>query len=70
MKIPEGFDYLWKTFWEVRRGASDGFGGVRITWRDLAAYGEMTGIELDAFEVEAIMAMDGAVQRTIAESNE
>ena len=69
MKIPDGFDYLWGVFWEVRRGASDGFGGVRVTWRDLAAYGEMTGIALDAFEVEAIMAMDGAVQRTIAESD-
>ena len=67
---PEGFEYLWALFWEVRGGASDGVGGTRITWRDVADYQAVTGISLDAFEVEAIMAMDGAVQAAVAASTQ
>lgn len=57
---PEGFEYLLPLWVEIQHGASEGFGGVRITWRDLADYQAATGIALDAFEVEAIMAMDAA----------
>lgn len=69
-KPPQGFDYLWTIFWEVRGGASEGYGGIRVTWRDLADYQAVTGIDLDAFEVEAIMAMDAAVHKAVAESGE
>jgi hypothetical protein len=41
--------------------------GARITWRDLEAYQDVTGISLDAFEVEAIMAMDEELRDYLAE---
>lgn len=57
---PQGFEYLRSLWIEIRQGASEGFGGLRVTWRDLADYQATTGTKLDAFEVEAIMAMDAA----------
>jgi len=67
--IPEGFEYLYLMFWEIRGGASEGMSGTRVTWRDLESYTAITGIALDAFEVEAIMAMDGALQAAITEAS-
>jgi len=67
VKIPEGFRYLWDLFRTVRGGASEGMSGARITWRDLEAYQDVTGISLDAFEVEAIMAMDEELRDYLAE---
>lgn len=58
--MPEGLEYLWSLWLEIRAGASDGFAGLRVTWRDLADWQAVTGIALGSFEVEAIMAMDGA----------
>lgn len=60
MKPPEGFEYLWSLWLEIRQGGSEGFGGIRLTWRDLADWQAVTAVALDAFEVEAIMAMDAA----------
>lgn len=62
VKVPEGFGYLWSLFLELRSGGSEGFGGVRITWRDLADYQAVTGQALDGFEVDALMAMDRATR--------
>lgn len=67
VRIPEGFEYLWALFWEARGGASDGFSGARLTWRDLEAFQAVTGIAFDAFEVDAIMAMDKAAAERPAE---
>lgn len=62
VKVPQGFEYLWELFWQIRSGASTGFSGSAITWRDMQAYQDVTGVFLDGFEVEAIMAMDMAVR--------
>ena len=62
VNVPEGFEYLFRLFFEIRSGASDGMNGVRITWRDIADYTQLTGIALDAFEVEAVMEMDLALR--------
>ncbi len=61
VRVPEGFEYLFWMFWEIRRGASEGMNGTKVTWRDLADYQVLTGITLDAFEADAIMQMDAAV---------
>lgn len=60
VRLPDGVEYLWSTWLEIRLGGSEGFGGIRLTWRDLADWRAVTGVALDAFEVEAIMAMDAA----------
>jgi len=67
VKIPEGFEYLFALFWELRSGGTEGFGGIRLTWRDLADYEAVTGIALDAFEVEAVMSMDSALRAKLQE---
>ena len=68
--VPAGLEYLWAAFWEVYGGATEGMGGIRITWRDLADYERVTGIGFDAFETEAIMAMDGALRAAFAERSD
>jgi len=67
VEVPEGFVYLFGMFWEIKRGAAEGMNGSKITWHDLADYQALTGIALDAFEVEAIMAMDSAVTNAARE---
>jgi hypothetical protein len=44
-----------------------GAGGLHITWQDLRAYQDVCGIVLDAFDVEAIMAMEDAVAEVTVE---
>ena len=41
--------------------------GVRITWADIEAYKLATGIDLSAFEVDAIMSMDRAAREATTE---
>lgn len=65
--VPEGFEYLWAVFWEIRGGAGEGMSGQKITWRDLAGYSAITGCYLDAFEVQAVMAMDAEVSSYLRE---
>lgn len=65
--VPEGFEYLWAVFWEIRGGAGEGMSGQKITWRDLADYSAITGCDLDAFEVQAVMAMDAEVSSYLRE---
>jgi len=63
--IPKGFEYLWILFWELRRGASAGFSGTSVTWQCLDDYQAVTGISLDGFELEAIIAMDNAIRESM-----
>lgn len=56
--MPAGFEYLWRLFVEIRNGASEGMNGTRITWQDLRTFSDFRGISIDAWEAEAIMAMD------------
>lgn len=70
VKVPEGFEYLFRLFFDIRGGASEGFGGAHLSWRDLADFQGVSGIAFDAFEVEAIMAMDAEVRRYLAEKAE
>ena len=60
--VPEGFEYLWALFWEIRQGATQGFSGAFLTWADLDAYQRATGHRLSGFEIEAVMRMDGALK--------
>lgn len=70
VQVPEGFDYLFRLFFDIRSGASDGLGGSHVTWRDIADFRDVYGIALDSFEVEAIMAMDGSARKYLAEKAE
>lgn len=61
--VPEGFEYLWAIFWELRSGVVEGMSGAKITWRDILDYQEVTGFALSAWEVEAVRGMDAAIAK-------
>lgn len=62
VRVPEGFEYLWALFWDIRRGAPAGFSGASVSWDCLADFQAVTGGTLDGFEVDAILAMDAALR--------
>lgn len=66
--VPEGFEYLWSIFWELRSGIEAGFSGAKVTWRNVLDYQEVTGFELSAWEVEAVRAMDAAIAKWQADN--
>lgn len=70
VSIPEGFEYLWSIFFDLRSGLAPGFSGAKVTWRDLLDYQEVTGYHLSAWEIEAIRTMDGAIAKWLAERRE
>mgnify|MGYP001477419552 CR=1 FL=1 len=51
---------------DVRRGATAGFSGVSVSYRDLADFQAVTGQRIDPYEAEAILSMDGAFNAAIA----
>lgn len=55
VKIPEGFEYLFDIYLKLRRGQA-------LTYLDLVAYQDITGKEFDAFEIDALFAMDSAME--------
>ena len=59
--VPDGWDYLWEIFWDLRSGLADGFSGRKITWRDFLDYQSVTGYEFSAWEIEALRSMDAEV---------
>jgi hypothetical protein len=61
--VPEGFEYLWTIFWDLRSGLAAGFSGAKVTWRDILDYQEVTGFSFSAWEIEAIRAMDAAIAK-------
>ena len=67
VKVPEGFEYLYEHFWQVRTGVESGFSGPQMTWRDLESYERATGVHFDAFESGALIAMDRAAASALGE---
>lgn len=60
-EVPEAALYLWQWFGELARGrGGSGFGPNPISWQDIRAWGDLTGIEPTVFEVECLMAIDQA----------
>ena len=51
--------WLWDTFWELSAGRQSSFDGpMRIAYAEMAAFVQLTGVDLDGWEVEAIRRMD------------
>ncbi|MEN6621699.1 MAG: hypothetical protein ABFD50_09150 [Smithella sp.] len=60
-KPPEGWEYLWSIFWDIRNGIHEGLSGIKIGWRDILDYETITGYEFSAWETQAIMAMNNTL---------
>lgn len=52
-------EYLLELFWELSSGrTTGGFGATRLTWLDINAWSNMTGVVLTPWELGAIRKMD------------
>ncbi len=60
VKIPQGFEYLFEIYLKLRRGQA-------LTYNDLVSYQSITGKVFDAFEVDALFAMDSAMEAFLEE---
>jgi hypothetical protein len=58
--VPKECEQIWQEYFRLRRGRT-------IEWRDMADYQTVTGVQFSGFEVDAILAMDAAVDEVIAE---
>jgi hypothetical protein len=58
---PAGCEELWRIFGELHscRG-NNGFGPVRLTYTDIDAFQRVSGVKLQAWELEAIRRADAA----------
>lgn len=60
--LPDGWRWLWETYQEISEGrGSGGMGPARLTWGDLAAWQEVAGVGLSAWESGTLFAMDAAL---------
>jgi hypothetical protein len=59
--LPPGVGYLWAAFvrMDARRGGG-GMGPSPLTWSDFQGFMATTGLELTAWEIETIEALDDA----------
>lgn len=59
--FPDLLLYLWEAFLDLHKGRSYGMnGGNPLTWSDIAAWCNLTGIVLSSWEVTTIKALDMA----------
>ena len=60
-KMPTSLNHLWAYFLELhRRRKSNGFGPVPLQYVDIEAWGRLTRIKLDLWELQAILEADDA----------
>lgn len=58
-RLPEGCEYVWPAFLDLHRMRGGGMGPAPITFADINAMETVTGIRLEAWEIDAIRAADG-----------
>lgn len=60
-EVPECVQHVWNWFAQLARQRQGGFSGPEpITWRDIAAWRDLTGTLITDTEVEMLVAMDAA----------
>lgn len=60
-EVPDGGEFAWTVFWSLRRT------GV-VSYAEINAFQTATGVRLEAWEVEAIIAMDVTIAEWRAEN--
>jgi len=67
-EFPDIVAHVWAAFLDLHKGRSYGMsGGNPLTWSDIAAWCNLTGIVLSSWEVDTIKALDMA---WVASANE
>lgn len=62
-ECPEELAYLWSHYCSIKRGQP-------LTWSELAAWSQMTGIRLRGWESETLMQIESAVQKAMTHDND
>lgn len=56
---PDGSDFIWDIFWEIRNSVPTGFNGpVRLSFQDFDAWQRVRGVKLGNYVVDAFLQMD------------
>ena len=70
-EFPDIVSHVWEAFLDLHKGRSYGMsGGNPLTWTDIAAWCNLTGIVLSSWEVNTIKALDMAWVRISNESED
>lgn len=58
-KVPYGGEYVWDLFWNLRNGVEgNGFSPSPISYQEIQAFSQLTGITLSRFDIDAVRYMD------------
>jgi hypothetical protein len=60
-EAPYNLMYLWECFWDINDGRQSGMSGpTALSWHEIRSWSDLSGIEIDPWELKAIRAMDKA----------
>ena len=58
VEVPYDGQFMWLSYWEIRKGKA-------VTWTDMDAYSRLRGVEFSGWEIDALLAMDVAVEKRL-----
>jgi len=65
-EVPYGGEFVWDLFWNLRNGiGGNGFSPSPISYLELQAYIQVTGLRLSPFMVDAVRYMDAKYMEQI-----
>ena len=68
VEIPPHGSHIWEWFWTLSNArGSSGFGASPLSYTEIRAWIEVTGLTVHPWEIDAIRAMDGAYMQAQAE---
>lgn len=70
-ELPEYARHVWEWFMQISRQRQGGFNGPEpISWRDIAAWRDLTGTLITDTEIEMLVAMDAAYREQAAKERD
>lgn len=63
---PEGVEHVWQWFLALHRGRASGFGPSGLSHAEIEAWSRLYGLRPSPFELDCLVALDGAFLRHAA----
>lgn len=67
IEIPPEGEHVWGWFWELNSTRGGGMGPAPLTYTEIGAWVQLTGLQVYPHEIDLIRAMDGAYMRAQSE---